>query len=204
MSVETQPFRMVNDLHIIEQDCWRHLSAAVDDRDHPWRLPVMATTSPIGAKQRTLVLRKVDVFEKTLWFHTDIRSAKVAQIQADPRASLLFYDQALGVQLQLCGVCTIHTTDSVADTVWSTAAPETLRAYLGLLAPGTETAASNVNLPENVRGRIPTRDEVQGGRRNFAVIIFEVQNADWLHLSRNGNIRAYFDIISKTRRWITP
>lgn len=194
-------------LHTIESQCWTLLEQAVADRECGWRLPVMATSADGIIRQRTLVLRAVDHEHRHLLFHTDRRSPKVRHILADPRISLLFYDHARAVQLQVRGTAAIHADDDLADAMWRSSPPEALRGYLAPLAPGTIVGRPNVNLPEHLRDRIPGRSEVESGRDNFAVICVKVLRLDYLLLARTGNLRAGFDYNENQApdaRWIAP
>ena len=124
MTESVEPFRILTDLQWIEQDCWKHLASAVTDRQCSWRLPVMATSTPDGVYQRTLVLRRVCQITRTVQFHTDLRSDKIVQLQHHAGVSLLFYDHMRGVQLQIQGVASLHHNDSIADALWNASAPE--------------------------------------------------------------------------------
>ncbi len=189
----TEWFADNNSLPALETDCWNLLTHAVSDRDCGWRLPVLATSAVNGVQQRTLVLRSVNRRQRELLFHTDVRSPKHAQLVSDPRVSLLFYDSVLSSQLIICGIAALHHSDEVANAVWNSSPPETLRQYLAPVAPGTVVETADCNLPQYVRGRIPDRSEVEPGRDHFAVIRVRALSLDWLHLSREGNRRARFE-----------
>lgn len=105
---------------------------------------------------------------------------------------MLFYDHLRAVQMQLHGTARIHLDDALADNAWNASLPESLRGYLGPLAPGTVTEEPWTNLPEHLRGRLPERHEIEAGRPHFAVIEVAVEQLDWLLLLRDGNQRARF------------
>lgn len=194
-------------LTAIEKDCWGLLQQAITDRVCGWRLPVLGTYSVAGVRQRVLVLRDVDAEKQQLMFHTDRRSPKFTQLQEDSRVSLLFYDHTRAIQIQARGIASLHTNDQIAERLWTSAAPESLRGYLAPLAPGTAVAAPSDNLPQAVRGRIPTRAEVEPGRAQFAVICVSITVLDWLALSANGNRRALFRYEAgkpMNAEWIAP
>ena len=191
----------------IFEDCWSELQRAVDDRSSGWRLPVLATTEPSGCRQRVVVLRAVDVKRRTLFAHTDVRSAKVESIRQQPLVSWLFYDAGLQSQLQLQGTATIHTDDETADRFWQSEPESSLRGYLAPHAPGVVSGTADINLPDNVRGRIPQRDELAAGRQNFAVISCVVRAAEWLLLQQSGNLRArvvYDESGQQAAEWVCP
>lgn len=194
-------------LTVIERDCWGLLRQAVTDRDCGWRLPVLSTSTAAGVRQRILVLRSVDAEHRQLMFHTDCRSPKFTQLQADPCVSLLFYDHTRSVQLQARGTVSLHTQDAIAEQLWIASAPETLRGYLAPLAPGTIVEGPDDNLPDHVRGRIPAWAEVEPGRAQFAVICVHIARMDWLALSRTGNRRVrirYDEGRPVSCEWIAP
>ena len=60
----------------IEKDCWlRILNGSLKSKD-PLHNPVVANSNTGVVNMRTVVLRSVDTKNKTLAFHTDIRSGK--------------------------------------------------------------------------------------------------------------------------------
>jgi pyridoxamine 5'-phosphate oxidase len=181
-----------NSLGTIESDLWILLKTACTERNHGWRLPVLATQAGKSMRQRTIVLRDVIPHDRRLFFHTDLRSPKVAQIRMNPDASLLFYDHASAVQLQVSGHVSVDTDSPQADRLWEISPPESLRSYLAPQPPGTPADDPDDNLPESVRGRIPERSEIERGRCHFAVLIYTVSDIEWLQLDRDGNRRARF------------
>ena len=191
------------DLSFIENDCWQLLDAAPEDLSSGWRLPVLGTSS----RQRTIVLRDVDPSARLLIAHTDTRSGKVNQLVREPLASLLFYDTSIRVQLQVTVVTEVQTEGPVADRLWAESDVSSLRGYLAPVAPGTRSDELTVNLPAEFRDELPTRQQLESGRRNFSALIFTVTSIEWLILNRSGNLRALFeyDIAGQVRRsWMAP
>jgi hypothetical protein len=204
---DSSPFSQPECLNTIEADCWNVLSESVSRRDHGWRLPALATYAAGQIRQRTVVLRSVDRTTRTLFFHTDLRSPKVAALRENPNASLLFYDAASSVQLLLQGRVTLHTDSELADDLWQNGPPESLRSYLAPNAPGAVSAEPTDNLPPDVRGRIPDRSELEPGRSQFMVLEVHVSEAEWLLLARSGNRRARFiyqEAGDPLREWCCP
>lgn len=179
-------------LRQVDADCWRLLEQAVHERQCGWRLPVLATVNQHQCRQRTVVLRGVDSSQRRILAHTDIRSGKIAAIRDNGRVSWLFYDLNRKVQLQLTGQATIHADDEVADRVWRQESESSLRGYLAPSRPGTVCRHPDVNLPPDMRDRIPRRDELSAARSNFSVISCDVSSAEWLLLRSIGNLRARF------------
>lgn len=195
-------------LEEIQTELWQTLQfATAPDAKHGWRLPILATVEGRRPRTRTVVLRSIDPASRGLTIHTDVRSPKVLQLKSNSAVSVTFYDQATMEQLVVTGTASVHTDDSVADENWKVAAPSSRRGYLGILAPGTPTDGPDVNLPANVRGRVPSEAELAPARENFAAIVIAVESIEWLRLARTGNHRAVFrydneDLVGAT--WVAP
>ncbi|KPF74741.1 hypothetical protein IP88_07725 [alpha proteobacterium AAP81b] len=177
------------DFATIVADAWALLAAGAGDRRHPVHTPVVASVDAEGRPQaRVLVLRAADAASATLRFHTDARSPKLAEVVGRP-VSILAYDPGSAVQLRLAG--TARLADSVAaDAAWAAATPFARRCYLATAAPGTAAPAPTSGLPAAVEGRKPEEAELLPARDNFAVLLMEVDEIDWLHLAATGHRRA--------------
>jgi hypothetical protein len=178
---------------------WAELAHAVATRDHPWRQPVLATTcAHRGAQARTVVLREVDPAARTLRLYTDLRTPKVSQLDADPRAQIVCWSPLLGWQLRLsvevgCETDGLDVTSRWAMLRHTRAAQD----YLSPLAPGSV-------LPMPTDGRdAPPVGAVRGA---FAVLQARVLEMDWLALDPQGHRRAVFDFRDATpiARWLVP
>lgn len=177
----------------ILNEIWRRLEVAAHTPDATFRLAALGTTGlDQSCSVRTIVLRAVDPLGRRLYCHTDRRSPKLAELQADPRATWLFYDPAERVQLRITSRVTIHLDDAIAEARWLATGLDGRRAYLAPAAPGTPCAAAYVNLPEHVRTRLPTEAESAAGRPHFAVLAGAVQTLDWYYLHPEGHLRLRF------------
>lgn len=191
----------------IQSQCWSFLDAAARGNEAGWRLPVLATSTLKGFRQRTIVLRNVQPDRAALLFHTDRRSPKVEQIEANPNVALLFYDHDLAAQLQVEGSATIHQSDDIASMIWDEGTPASLKMYCAPLVPGTVCPTAEFNTPLTLQGRIPERSEIISGRATFCVIEVVVDTVEWLRLSRDGNLRARYIYKSgrlQTAEWLAP
>lgn len=182
----------VRNLTAVHDDTWASLERSVSDRNCGWRLPVLATQENHRPRQRTVVLRRVSPSIRTIYAHTDLRSPKVAQVRNTAEVSWLFYDHANATQLILTGMATVHTDDSVAQNFWEDEPVASLRGYLAPHSPGQPTVAASHNLPETLIGKLPDREQLADARRNFGVISCRIASVEWLHLQRDGNLRAVF------------
>ena len=191
----------------IEKDCWHRLiNGAVKGRD-PMHFMTIATTALQGIGLRTVVLRKADAVQKTIYFHTDIRSRKCEDLQRHNSISALLYDNPSKIQIKIDGLATIHQHDALADAAWQRTVLDSRKCYLTTQAPSTTTATAWSGLPEHLSSRIPTLEESEAGRANFAVISIGVQAIDWLHLHVQGHRRAAFtyqDNQLEKSEWMIP
>lgn len=204
---QSQFFTDTSSLNLIESDCWKLLTKASHDAKSDFKLPVLASVSADGVSQRIVVLRSVDAEAGHLLIHTDVRSAKIQQLQQNPIASLLFYDKAKKVQLKVTAVATIHTDDAVADQLWQTESATSIKCYLGPLAPGAICSEPEHNLHPEFIESIPDRSQLEVARPNFAAVGFVVKQLDWLQLNRSGNLHAQFtyaDDRSMAGTWTAP
>jgi pyridoxamine 5'-phosphate oxidase len=176
----------------IRQQIWKELGRASQDRHHAWRTPVLATTGSDGTvNARTVVLREVDAPHQTFRIYTDWRSLKFSELIHEPNALFVFWSARLNWQLRVRVSVTTHTTGPQVDDLWervrqSAAATD----YLGPAAPGSPR-------PD------PHSDStVDQATHHFALLIAQVQEMDWLELSRDGHRRAR--LLADDWQWLTP
>ena len=152
------------------------LTRAANDRNAgALRWPVLASAAgDQGVDARIMVLRRFEREARMFELHTDARAPKVAQLKADPRCTLVFFDQRSMVQLRVTGGASVHENDAVADAAFKRAGERALDDYRGA-APGAA-----------LTGQEPRSDEA---RSNFAALRIAIDGADWLKLSRSGHER---------------
>lgn len=179
------------------ESAFRLLARGVADRRSPFHTPTLATRGADGAPNlRTVVLRAFDPARRRLRIHTDRRSAKAAELAAEPRAMLHGYDPGAQVQLRLAGRARLHLDDAVADAAWAASREMSRMCYAAEHAPGAILAAPAA----------APRDAA-AGRANFAAVLMEVDSLDWLLLAHEGHRRARFSWDAAgalTAAWIAP
>jgi general stress protein 26 len=184
---------MQPDLATLLRGGWAELSAAVVDRRHGFHIPALATVGLDATPQaRAVVLRHADATTAELRCHTDRRSPKVAEIAANPSVAWLFYDASRKLQLRVEATARVEFEGALADAAWENSALSSRRCYLAPDAPGDVSDEFTANLPEHLRGRVPTKDESEAGRVNFAVVATTVHSIDLLFLESDGHQRARF------------
>ncbi len=183
-------------LERFEQHAWMRLEQAVGDPTSAFHTPVVATISTDGTPaMRTVVLRAVDPATRTVRFHTDLRSAKIAQLRATPRVAMLGYDAQAKLQLRLTGVAHVHADDRVAADAWATSRATSLICYRQ--DPGPGTPLLDPTLTDSSRS---------GGYENFATVVVTIETTEVLYLHRTGHHRALFigNGCTAQRTWLAP
>ncbi|GAB3760951.1 pyridoxamine 5'-phosphate oxidase family protein [Spirosoma pomorum] len=189
----------------LNQFCWQQLAEAPEAEKSNFKTMAVATCTHDGANARMTVLRKVDSERKYVWFHTDARAEKVIQLEMFPNAGLLFWDADNQIQLRLTVETRLHTDDFVADDQWEELSPSSRKLYLSEKKPGSEVSVPYPGFPEQFTDELPSKQDSEAGRTNFAVIECRVLNMEYLHLSRQGQTRALFQYEPVVKlSWLAP
>jgi pyridoxamine 5'-phosphate oxidase len=186
-NVNASTLEPMNDPEHVITSIWQTLGRAVHDAKHDWHWPVIATvdsSSKIPAAQlRTVVLRQYDKDAAWLEIHTDNRAAKINQLQHNPQAALLFYDNRSRTQLRIATQVSIHDGDDIANEAWAKLGPQGQAQYQMNAVPGAVMDnAQEADL-------IPQADN-----RFFAVLRLQMISMDWLRLRRGGHERVQFTL----------
>lgn len=194
---------MTETLEPILDEIQNHLFQGASRRRSPMHTPVVGTAD---GDLRVMVLREFDLANRTLRFHTDVRSPKVAAIQDNPGMTVLFYDPEAKVQIRASGTGRVENISPIVDAAWQQATSFAKRCYLAQSAPSGSSDVPVSGLPEWVEGITPTEAQVAPGRANFAVVLVQVQVFDWLHLANTGHRRARFEFSKEGTRsnWLVP
>lgn len=195
------------ELKTVEYNCWQMLSSAVSDRKHPMRSMVVGSVSGSMAQIRTIVLRKVEIETKKIYFHTDIRSSKIEDIKQTGQLSWLAYDQTQRTQIRLCGATILHHDNDIAKTQWNLTQHHSRRNYLLPEGPGKNESEDFKILKDKLSDFSYTLEESEAGFQNFVVVETSVEKLDWYYAHHTGNRRAGFTYehgIIKNAEWLTP
>lgn len=195
------------DLITVENNCWQMLSSAVSDRKHPMRSMVVGSVSGSMAQIRTVVLRKVEIETKKIYFHTDIRSSKIEDIKQTGQLSWLAYDQTQRTQIRLWGATILHHGNDIAKTQWNLTQHHSRRNYLLPEGSGKiETEDFKIE-KDKLSDFSYTLEESEIGFKNFVVVETSVEQIDWYYAHHTGNRRAgflYENGILQNATWLTP
>lgn len=191
-------------------EAWSILGAAVKDPKSPFRYLTLCTIADGDVpRARLLVLRDVVMRERRLEFHTDIRSPKWRELNANACVTVLGFDPGQRLQLRLEGTASLYGTECDENQIaWSALSPWTQRTYCGgppgdPLATGdtgtTDTGTQDMSTQDmgNPKPSAPdsggkTHARTDLGRERFGVIVFQATSLDWFQLERANNRRALF------------
>lgn len=185
---------------------YQKLSDGVVDRKDDFHTMVFSNLQDNKVNSRSVIIRKFDCEKRNLIFHTDIRSPKVKAIRENPQTHCLFYHFPHKTQLRISTFSTVHYNDSYSDTAWEDTSLSSRKCYLTKLNPSQITDICQDGISENLQSRIPTHEESQSGKKNFAVVINQILKIDWLYLSSSGHQRALYDFTGKRimKQWLVP
>ena len=157
-------------------------------------------------ESRCVILRDFNEETKTLVFNTDVRSPKVEAIKRNPETSCLFYHFKDKTQLRISTYSTVHVNDNVHDNSWKNTPISSRKCYLTKYRPSALIETMDDGIPEHLRSKIPTFEESEFGKINFAVIKNKIILIDWLYLSSKGHQRARYDFSDKAMKksWLAP
>ena len=189
-----------DDLAETRAQAWALLARGVADRRSPFHAPTLATVGLDGRpRARVVILRACDSARAMLRFNTDRRTAKFAELAANPLVALTGYDTGAKIQIRIEGRASLHVDDAVADAAWASARPFSRICYGTAPAPGTLLeAAGDFSLPSEDA-------EIAAGRENFSAVVIEVEALEWLFLAHAGHRRARFGGTSAAGGvWPTP
>lgn len=204
--VSAQP-EHYNDLGAVQREAFGMIGRGVADRRNAFHTPVFVTNGVDGfPAARTVVLRGFDPQQRTITFHTDRRSSKVAELWGDPRVAIVFYDANRKIQVRIAGNATIHTDDDVSMAAWERMSAWSRRCYLGA-PPGTPSREPTSGLPADLEHREPMQEEAVEGAPNLVVVRVKICRLDWLCLAAQGHRRAaltWGDADRVFAEWLTP
>ena len=191
---------------------WSMLGDAIKNRSSQFRIPTFICGNQNDFDGRIVVLRRSNIDERLLQFHSDIRSEKISKLKSNNKAALLFYDKEEKIQVRAKVKCTINHKNKITEESWSKTAHISRKCYLVENGPGTETENPTSGLKPELDNFDYTMDESEKGYENFTVIQCKVKSFEWLYLAAKGHRRARFEygdnlgsgttFIKKT--WLVP
>ena len=172
---------------------WSMLGDAIKNRGSQFRIPTFICGNQNDFDGRIVVLRRSNIDERLLQFHSDIRSEKISKLKSNNKASLLFYDKEEKIQVRAKVECTINHKNKITEESWSKTAHISRKCYLVENGPGTETENPTSGLKPELDNFDYTMEESEKGYENFTVIQCKVISFEWLYLAAKGHRRARFE-----------
>jgi pyridoxamine 5'-phosphate oxidase len=196
-----------DDLDLTLAHAWGLWVRGGADRRSPFHTPVVTTVDADGAPQaRVMVLRKADAAARTLRFHTDCRSGKVAELAQQPLVTVLGYDFAAKIQLRASGTAKVLVSGADVDKAWASTGMASRKCYLASTGPGSPGDQATSGLSPVFETRDPTESESIPGRDNFAILMVTISSLEWVYLAAQGHRRARFSWQDgqQTMTWLVP
>lgn len=172
---------------------WSMLGDAIKNRSSQFRIPTFICGNQNDFDGRIVVLRRSNIDERLLQFHSDIRSEKISKLKSNNKAALLFYDKEEKIQVRAKVECTINHKNKITEESWNKTAHISRKCYLVENGPGTETENPTSGLKPELDNFDYTMEESEKGYENFTVIQCKVISFEWLYLAAKGHRRARFE-----------
>lgn len=173
--------------------CWQMLGRGGVDGKDPFHTPTLVTLDVNGwPAARTVILREVIAAERVLVCHSDVRAAKVEQLQEQDRIVWHLWHPRRRVQLRLRGRATTHQDDAFADRQWQATSLSSRLNYSATVAPAT-----HMDSAQAAQSAYTTHDQLsevdsEAWRPHFCAIRSEIHDIEYLLLHRAGHRRAHF------------
>ena len=188
----------------IKKKIWSMLNNAVKDRNSQFRIPVFSCGNNDNIESRIVVLRKSDENNNIVQFHSDIRSDKIDILKKNPKASFLFYDKELKIQVRLKVDAIINHNNNVTQQSWEKTQHISRKCYLVDNGPGTISDEPTSGLKPELDNFNYTKEQSEEGYKNFTVIQCKIKSIEWLYLAAKGHRRARFDLENGRENWLIP
>jgi 3-hydroxyisobutyrate dehydrogenase len=197
-----------NDLSGVLERSWLLLEQSIEDPTSPVRTPVLISVSADGLAQgRTVVLRAFNRQQRQLKIYTDVRSEKVAQLRTQPVCTLVAYQPNPMIQLRLKTNAVVNHNNEITRESWAVMPGPNRCNYLTDPNPGSISVKATDGRPIINAESVPTNDENEIAYSHFSVIVFAINELEWLYLPRRGHRRAQF-IWDRTKslqsNWLIP
>ncbi len=191
----------------IYETIWNLLDKGKKDINSPLHQAYLATHSDHYPSIRTVVLRNVDSKDKTISFHTDVRSKKISEILNNNKISILFYDHDEKIQIKCSGKAIINNKNEHSKKSWGKTMPFSKKCYIVDEPPGSTSEIPTSGYKKEHEIELPSEEILNSGYENFTLVNMEILEIEWLYLYRYGHRRAKFIINNKNlekKVWLTP
>ena len=181
---------------------WDELTLGLNSGKHPFHIFSVSTVKNNKPDSRTVVLRAVEKENKSISFHTDLRSKKVLQIKESENICALFYDKDSKIQLRIYGSASKETDSLLIKEKWNSSKEMSKLCYLNKISPGEVINESK----DYLYGK-EELNNVELGIKNFSIINIKISQIDWLSLNHEGHQRMIINYTSNNKiefDWVAP
>ena len=192
------------DFSEIKKKIWLMLNDAVKNRSSQFRIPTFICGTADKIDGRIVVLRKSDQSNNLVQFHSDIRSDKIEILKKNPKASFLFYDKELKIQVRLKVEAIINHNNDITKQSWEKTQHISRKCYLVDNGPGTISDEPTSGLKPELDNFDYTKEQSEEGYKNFTVIKCKIKSIEWFYLAAKGHRRAKFDLKTNKNAWLVP
>tara|TARA_B100001057_G_scaffold167169_1_gene167874 strand:+ start:2069 stop:2647 length:579 start_codon:yes stop_codon:yes gene_type:complete len=181
---------------------WDELTLGLNSGKHPFHIFSVSTVKNNKPDSRTVVLRAVDKENKSISFHTDLRSKKVLQIKESENICALFYDKDTKIQLRIYGSASKETDSLLIKEKWNSSKEMSKLCYLNKISP-----SEVINESKDYLYGKEELNNVELGIKNFSIINIKISQIDWLSLNHEGHQRMLINYTSNNKiefDWVAP
>ena len=181
---------------------WDELILGLNSGKHPFHIFTVSTVKNNKPDSRSVVLRTVDKENKSISFHTDLRSKKILQIKESENICALFYDKDSKIQLRIYGSASKETNSLLIKEKWNSSKEMSKLCYLNKISPGEV-----INEPKDYLYGKEELNNIKLGIKNFSIINIKISQIDWLSLNHEGHQRMLINYTSNNKiefDWVAP
>ena len=181
---------------------WNELTLGLNSGKHPFHIFSVSTVKNNKPDSRTVVLRAVEKENKSISFHTDLRSKKVLQIKESENICALFYDKDSKIQLRIYGSASKETDSLIIKEKWNSSKEMSKLCYLNKIPP-----SEVINESKDYLYGKEELNNIELGIKNFSIINIKISQIDWLSLNHEGHQRMLINYTSNNKiefDWVAP
>ena len=181
---------------------WNELILGLNSGKHPFHIFTVSTVKNNKPDSRSVVLRGVDKENKSISFHTDLRSKKILQIKESENICALFYDKDSKIQLRIYGSASKEKNSLLIKEKWNSSKEMSKLCYLNKISPGEV-----INEPKDYLYGKEELNNIKLGIKNFSIINIKISQIDWLSLNHEGHQRMLINYTSNNKiefDWVAP
>ena len=163
------------------------MQLALHSGKHEFHHFYFVTASDNIPSARTVIMRDFNSCQRSIMFHSDIRSNKCLHLATNHNVMALFYSMQLKMQIRFSGTAKVHSNDDLARQRWEQSPTLCKRTYLKNHAPGKILSNLDQLAPENFHTQILTQQDEKLAFDNFSVIKIIFSSMEVLELNFRGN-----------------